>query len=260
MKQIDDFKQLYDLAGNFDLVATVLFIVNTAVSVITFLFPQLMTEWTFWIQLISAIGYIIVLLATDSWLWFEAEKSRRLDCISNGFGVDLLERKTCDYYNNSLPPSIQRYAANNFENAFYSRSTAKAMIPGAVIKIIFALFVFILFLRNFSEENMVLLIAQTCFSTAFFTDQIMVCIFYCRVASIYDRFYSAFVTDGCVDTLQYGVKVLSYSIEYEAIKAFFKIRLSTRLFKKNGEKLNIKWKEISKRLSIPSESGETVSS
>lgn len=259
MKQRDDSEQLYNLAGKFDSLATLFFAVNTAAAMIAVLFPQFLAEWFFWIQIISAIGYVIVSFTTDSWLWFEAERSRRLDCISNGFGVNLSERKTDGYYNNPLPPSIQRYAANNFENAFYSRRTAKEMIPGAVSKIIFVLLVFIVSLRKFSEGNMVLIIAQVCFSTTFFTNQIMVWIFFFKVANVCDRFYSAFSIDGDIDTMQYEARILLCAIEYESIKAFFKIRLSTRLFKKNEEELDRKWKEVLEQMRVPSELEESVS-
>ena len=244
----DDSKPLYDLAGKFDLFATILFVVNTAAAVIAILYPQFLAEGIFSTQLISAICYVIVLFVTDSWLWFEAEKSRRLDCFSNGFGVDLSERKTDGYYNNPLPSSIQRYAANNFENTFYSRNTAKKMLPGAIIKIVLVLIVFVLSLRHLEKEDMMLLIAQTCFSAAFFSDQIMVIIFYFRVSSVYDRFYSAFVTDSNADTPQFCAKVLSYSIEYEAIKASCKVRLSTKIFERDGKDLDVKWKETAEKM------------
>lgn len=259
MKQRDDSRQLYDLAGLFDTVGFALFLINSVAAVIALLFPNFCPNILFWTQMFTAIGYVIDTVVTDGWLWFAAEQSRRIDCVSNGLGVNLSERKTEGYYNNSLPPSIQRYAANNFESAFYSKSTANAMIPGLVTKALIVILVFAFSLRSLDKEDMLLLIAQTCFSTVFLTDKVMAGIFCRRVTCIYDRFYTAFVTDGWSDTPQYLAKIISYSVEYESIKAFYKVRLSKRLFDKNRVVLDQKWKELSENIRILNDMGASAS-
>ena len=37
---------------------------------------------------------------------------------------------------------------------------------------------------------------------------------------------------------------LAYAVEYEAIKAHYKIRLDGKIFKKDNDKLNEQWKRI----------------
>ena len=88
-----------------------------------------------------------------------------------------------------------------------------------------------------------MLIAQTCFSAIFLTDTIMAGVFCRRVTSIHDRLYTALVTDGWSDASQYQAKILAYAVEYEALKAFYKVRLSNRIFTKNKAALEQKWKE-----------------
>lgn len=259
MKQKDDSERLYDLAGLFDRIGFGFFIVNTFTAIIALLFPDVLPEAVFWLQLFSAIGYVIITIGTDGWLWFAAEQSRRIDCVSNGLGVNLSERRTEGYYNNPLAPSIQRYAANIFESAFYSKSTAHAMIPGLLGKALLVILAFIFSLRSLDEGGIMLLVAQTCFSTVFLSDKVMTGIFCHRVTTIYDQFYTAFVTDGWSDTPQYLAKIISYSVEYEAIKAFYKVRLSKRIFDKHKAALDQKWKEISETLNAPSTRVESAS-
>lgn len=253
MKRKDDSEQLYKTVTSFDSILFALFEINTiAAAIVSFTTPVL-SEFLFWVQCITAIGYVLLAFGVDCWLWFYAEKSRRLDCIANGFRVDLSERKTDGYYDNALPPSVQRYAANNFESAFYTKSIAQNMIPGLLIKTFVVLAVFAFSLRSVADANKVLLVVQTCFSSVFFTNQLLVLVFCKRVEDVYDQFYTALITDGLSDTPQYEAKLLSYSIEYETLKAFFKVRLSTKIFERNKIDLNKRWQEIAKHLYIADE-------
>lgn len=92
MKQRDDSKPLYDRATFFDKIGFFLFVINTTAAVTALLVPGLCPEMLFWVQLFTASGYVIDTIGTDGWLWFTAEQSRRTDCISNGFGVNLSEK------------------------------------------------------------------------------------------------------------------------------------------------------------------------
>ena len=242
MKQRDDSKPLYDRATFFDKIGFFLFVINTTAAVTALLVPGLCPEMLFWVQLFTASGYVIDTIGTDGWLWFTAEQSRRTDCISNGFGVNLSEKRSEKYYDNPFPPSLHRYAVNIFESAFYSKSIAGEMMLGLLAKALIVISVFAFSLGKLGKGDMSLLIAQTCFSTIFLTDTIMAGVFCRRVTSIHDRLYTALVTDGWSDASQYQAKILAYAIEYEALKAFYKVRLSNRIFTKNKAALEQKWK------------------
>lgn len=259
MKQRDDSKPLYDRATFFDKIGFFLFVINTTAAVTALLVPGLCPEMLFWVQLFTASGYVIDTIGTDGWLWFTAEQSRRTDCISNGFGVNLSEKRSEKYYDNPFPPSLHRYAVNIFESAFYSKSIAGEMMLGLLAKALIVISVFAFSLGKLGKGDMSLLIAQTCFSTIFLTDTIMAGVFCRRVTSIHDRLYTALVTDGWSDASQYQAKILAYAIEYEALKAFYKVRLSSRIKNKNEAALVQKWKETLETLKASSTQDATVS-
>ena len=159
MKQRDDSKPLYDRATFFDKIGFFLFVINTTAAVTALLVPGLCPEILFWVQLFTASGYVIDTIGTDGWLWFTAEQSRRTDCISNGFGVNLSERSTEGYYDNPFPPSLHRYAVNIFESAFYSKSIAGEMMLGLLVKALIVISVFAFSLGKLGKGDMSLLIA-----------------------------------------------------------------------------------------------------
>lgn len=250
MKQRDDNAQLYNIVGLLDKCSLILLVVNIVATAIALFIPQALPEIVFWGQLISSVGYVLLSFYIDCWPWFSAEKSRRLDCIANGFEVNISERKTEGYFNNALPPSVLRYAANNFESAFFTKHTAKAMRPMAVGKIIIAAMVFVSSLRLFADGNLVLLIVQTCFSSVVLTDQLLILLFGARVERVYEQFYTAFISGGQIVSSQKEALLLSYAVEYETLKAFFKVRLSTKIYNRDQVELSEKWGEIARNIKI----------
>ena len=68
---------------------------------------------------------------------------------------------------------------------------------------------------------------------------------------LYNLFYTEFVTVG-VSKQKQQYLLLSHVIEYEAVKAHYKVRLESNWFNKHNEQLSRKWEEIKTKIVIKS--------
>lgn len=143
-----------------------------------------------------------------------------------------------------------RYALNNYESAYYSRSTSQKMLPKSVIKTVVAIMAFLISWRAVKNGGIVLSVAQTLFSSVFLLDTITLCIYAFRVSRICDDFYTLLISEGGPLTPPKEALLLSYSVEYEAIKAFYKIRLDQKIFSKNRHNLSQCWDELVAKIEI----------
>ena len=143
-----------------------------------------------------------------------------------------------------------RYALDNYESAYCSRSTSQKMFPKAVIKTVVAMMVFLISWRAVENGDIVLLVAQTIFSSVFLLDTIMLGFYVFRVGRICDDFYKLLISEGGPITPSREALLLSYSVEYEAIKAFYKIRLDEKIFLKDRDNLSKCWNELVAKIKI----------
>ena len=66
---------------------------------------------------------------------------------------------------------------------------------------------------------------------------------------LYDEAYSTLVTIGVKDEKQM-VWLLAYAVEYEAIKAHYKVRLDSTIFNTYNNELSQKWDAIQQKIVI----------
>lgn len=187
-----------------------------------------------------SIAYVVLSVIDDCWLWYSAESARRTDAIANGLGINMQECCTEGYYNNDAMPSLTRYALNQFESSFFSKNNSHRMLRFEWIKALAVIVLLPLTYVVTEDSDALLLITQTVFSSSIigsFAD--LVC-FSVRVSSIYDKFYNEFVTTGIEKDSQ-TTMLLAWSVEYEAIKAHHKVRLSTKIHKRHNAVWSQQW-------------------
>ena len=83
-----------------------------------------------------------------------------------------------------------------------------------------------------------------CYSMYFFirnTDKL-----YNKVDSIYDKFYSLFITNKY--TARKESQLLEYTLEYECLKSFSHILLSSNNFNKNNKTWTLEWERIRSKI------------
>lgn len=90
--------------------------------------------------------------------------------------------------------------------------------------------------------NIILIIAQTAFSAYVFVDFLMLLLYKMRMESLYDTAYNILILNNSSrDNMAW---LISYIVEYEAIKAHYKVRLDEKIFQDNNDSLSAKWQEI----------------
>lgn len=96
--------------------------------------------------------------------------------------------------------------------------------------------------RFVSDENVLLIIAQTAFSSYVLVIFVMLVLYKNRLEALYGEAYNILILGNQANSHQ--AWIIAYVVEYEAIKAHYKIRLEQKIFKKMNSELSAKWQDI----------------
>lgn len=243
MSARDDINSLYNASNNYATLNSYLFIANLIASIVSIFLMGTAQEVLLCIQIIFAVVYIMVELIDDGILWFRAERARRKNSMQNAFATRFSELDTDGYYNNSLNPSLMKYALNQFESNFFTKNISEKMLAKSILKSVLAVIVLIIAARYVHNGDIILVITQTVFSATVVEDTVRLVIYVFRMKKIYDEAYTEFITVGITRESQ-KVWLLSYSTEYEAIKSYYKIRLDSKIFRKMNPELSVQWESL----------------
>lgn len=178
------------------------------------------------VQIVVALLYFVSNTIDDGCFWYEAEKQRRKNGIQNGLGMRLSEYDTEEYYNNNLPHSLEKYGMNILESNYFSKIIAGKMLLKVGAYALGAVVALVIACRFVSDGNVLLLIAQTTFSSYVLVDFVMLLLYKIRLEALYIEAYNVFILGSRTHINQ--AWIISYVVEYEAIKAHYKIRLDQK--------------------------------
>ena len=243
MSRRDDVNKLYKIPNNLNLIEQMLFLVDLIAAIVSLSRNQNVMGIAIVVQIVAAIFYFIISIIDDGYFWYEAEKARRKNSIENGLGTRLSELETEEYYNNQSKESLEKYALNVLESNLFSKNIAGKMIPTSCIKSAIAVAILIVACRFMNDSEFLLIIAQTAFSSYVLLDTVMLVLYKLRMDSLYKEGYALLITPR-IKGKKMNACLLAYSVEYEAIKAHYKIRLSERIFKKNNGELSNQWNQV----------------
>ncbi len=243
MSRRDDVNRLYKAPGILDWIEKALFFIDVIASVVTLYSNPMAVSVAIIIQIVSALFYFLSSVIDDGYFWYEAEKARRKNSIENGFGTRLSELETEEYYNNLSKVSLEKYALNALESNMFSKKIAGKMILWSCIKSVIAIAVLVVACRFLPDSEFLLIIAQTAFSSYVLIDTVQLVFYKLRMENLYKEGYTALITPGIKGKGKNAV-LLAYSVEYEAIKAHYKIRLDEKIFKKNNDRLSEQWNHV----------------
>lgn len=250
MARRDDVNQLYMWSSRIERIMKWIFWINVIGSVASCIFKRdNVVDILFIIQILVSILYVMLSILDDNFFWYNAERVRRQNDIENGFGIDITEYKTEEYYNNNLPNNVTKFSVNAFESIMFSKTTAGRMIWREGIRTIIAVIVFICTCLGYKGYDIVLIISQTVFSTYFIEEFVTLVVYKSRLEKLYDAFYKELITIGVKNEEQRNL-LLAYSIEYETIKAHYKVRLSEKEFWKHNVETSLKWEQVLKKIKI----------
>lgn len=194
------------------------------------------------VQIVVALLYLVSNTIDDGCFWYEAEKQRRKNGIQDGFGTRLSEYNTEAYYNNDLPHSLEKYGMNILESNYFSKMIAGKMLFKVGVHVLGAVVALFIACRFVSDGNVLLLIAQTTFSSYVLVDFVMLLLYKIRLEALYSEAYNVFILGSRTHINQ--AWIISYVVEYEAIKAHYKIRLDQKIFNRMNGELSAKWQDI----------------
>lgn len=248
MSRRDEISKYYDISSIADTISTWTFWINIILSIIVLFLQAYPVASSVLMKIIIGLSFIcpIISVVDDSFWWYKAESNRRKSCIKDAFVVDTITENVEEYYNNSSSPSFKKYVLNTFENTLFSKNIAQKMLIPSAVKSLISFVVFIMICILFKNDDVILIISQTVFSTSYICGTLSLFVYKNRLETLYNDFYHLLVTIGVNGTKE-KVLLLSNIVEYESIKAHYKIRLSTKVFKKLNSSLSIEWSNIESR-------------
>lgn len=249
MSRRDDVNRLYSPSLKLGEVCKVLFWVNCVLSVVSLFVTGRFFDALSISQIASALAFVAISLVDDGLFWYNAEKERRKNNIQNAFAIHFSDLETDGYYNNSVSPSMIKYALNTFESIYFSKFIASKMLIKSAVKTLIAIILLISVGWVIGNGSILLIASQAVFSAYIFEDTVLLAIYTERLDKLYDMAYSEFITIG-VSRKQQVVLLLYYCIEYESIKAHYKVRLDSKVFAKYNCELSDKWDKIASDVNI----------
>lgn len=244
----DGVSKLYKPSQIMDKINKGLFALNIICVVLSCILSDTPLQVTRILQIIFSLSFVIIEILDDGIFWYEAERVRRTNCIQNAFQINLTEYKTTGYYNNDLAPSLSKYATNTFESHFFTTHISHKMLPKKIVEVIVALLVFVVSCLCVASEITVI-ISEAIFSSFVMLDAVGLIIYAIRMKHLYDKAFSQFVSIGITKPEQ-KIWLLSYVVEYEAIKAHYRIRLDEKIFNQLNPQLSKEWDELQQSIVI----------
>lgn len=242
MSRRDDVMGLYRPSEILEKIEKVFFCLDIVVALVALISNETISSIAIVVQIVVALLYFVSNTIDDGCFWYEAEKQRRKNGIQNGLGMRLSEYDTEEYYNNNLPHSLEKYGMNILESNYFSKIIVGKMLLKVGAYALGAVVALVIACRFVSDGNVLLLIAQTTFSSYVLVDFVMLLLYKIRLEALYIEAYNVFILGSRTHINQ--AWIISYVVEYEAIKAHYKIRLDQKIFNKMNGELSAKWQDI----------------
>lgn len=243
MSTRDDYSSAYKAAMRLGMAETILFALTIVLNLAATTVPN---DISFYLNIVIAIlsfTYSALYMIDDFYAWYQAESGRRRGAIEDAFRAKLTLKRTEGYYNNDVNDSEMRYALNLYESCYFTEAILKKMLPGVIAKIALTAIALAVLMFCFNPAVVVIL-AQGVFSTCVLFGCTGAIVCYSRGKRLSEIFFGVFVTRQYDGTGADAIALKSATLEYEAVKAHYKVRLSTRIFNKNNAQLSRKWNDL----------------
>lgn len=251
MSRRDDVSKLYRPSKKLEKARFSLFCADIVMSLVALVITS-GSRYITAVLVVIAFLYMAFTILDDGVLWYTAENARRKNNIQEAFHITLSRFETDGYYNNSISEPNLVYAVNTFESCFFTKELSERMLWKAYVKILASIAVVFIACVVINDNDVLLIIAQAAFSAFVIEDAISLILFVQRIRKLYDLAYHEFITVGISKTEQ-KVWLRYFCVEYESIKAHYKIRLDENLFDKLNGTLSEEWNKIQEEIKISEE-------
>ncbi|RYY89473.1 MAG: hypothetical protein EOO15_06045 [Chitinophagaceae bacterium] len=192
---------------------------------------------------VFALGYF-VLDIFQNYYFQKAEETRRKDLIDNGFGTQLANANSAEYYSNdTYSYGIKKLGINCFENAYYSKEISKRMFAPALQRsiVIIVLFLVVVFSTSTNFLNSILQIALP---FTILQKTIKLKLYNHRLCEVFEGFKNVFSN---IPAQNQEPLVIFYMMKYETTLAWASISLDSKIWEKNDAQFEQDWTAIKAR-------------
>ncbi|MBR3336774.1 MAG: hypothetical protein IKG35_01635 [Erysipelotrichaceae bacterium] len=248
MPRRDDINSLYVTSIVLDKICLACFILDCTLTVVL-VFYDTYSQYITPILIVLAILYTILSLYDDGVAWYKAESARRTNSIQNAYGTQLSGLETNEYYNNNENNPDIKYALNVFESNYFTKRISEKMLLPTYIKAMVGILVLVVSCRVIKNDSLLLVIAQSVFSCYIVEEVVMLHIYTVRMSNLFEQAYKELVTVG-ISYRNQVIELKSYCLEYESVKAHYKIRVNESLFNKMNTDLSREWEALLNQIII----------
>lgn len=238
----DEVQTLYDRSNKISNYADRLFLFNVAISFIL-IFDFKYRNIFVIISLLLTIVYVILVNINDMYFSNNAETERRKSLLKESFDVNTTLKDTNKYYNNNSQPSIEKLGLNCYESAYFTKKVVDKMLPINIIKISILILIYIILMIKLENMDLLLIITQTLFSAEIIFSFTKLCYYKFQLDKVCKEFQNIFLIIG-LNNKDVNVLILDATMDYECLKSYCKILISSKIIFKNNEKWSKEWKKI----------------
>lgn len=255
MTKVVPYKKDFDLVSVVEKISNVILWSSVAVSIATIVIFYSGMEQTIANKLIVVLNTVICFLSVSyflsdifsNYLFQLAEAKRRDDFFDNSLYTNHSEENSNEYFtNDNISPGIKKMGINCFENSFFTKSVATAMLKPMVIKTVIVVLLF-LFLALFTNNHLFTTALQIALPFTIIQQTIRLFIFKNRVNGICKEFRQIFTTHNKKTIYK---SILHNVTSYEATLSWACIKLDSNLFNKMNDELSEKWNKIKAKCNI----------
>lgn len=239
----DDVQALYNKHNKLTFGANILFALNVAALILLAILPSTQAGILTLASIILTVLYIACVIVNEIFVGNAAEAERRKTFIKDSFNINITSKKTVKYYNNIEQPSIIRMGLNCYESIFFTHKILKQMLPARAIRLLLLVvpYIVVVFILGNNTE-LVLCVTQTLFSAEVIISFIKLCYYYIKVGEIQEKLRGIFIITPTSHNRE--PLLVAVTMEYECVKSYCKVALSSRIFNKNNEKWSHEWDKL----------------
>lgn len=238
----DEAQELYDRCNKITNISNCLFLFNIAFSFVL-IFNFTYREVIAIVSLLTTIVYVLLVNINEIYFSNLAESERRKSLLKESFDVDTTLRDTNKYYNNEAQPSIEKLGLNCFESAFFTKKVVDTMLPINIIKIAILAIIYVILMIKLENMDLLLVITQTLFSAEIIFTFIKLCYYKFQLDKVCKEFQNIFLIIG-LKNKESDVLILDANMDYECLKNYCKISISSKIFFENNKKWSIEWQKL----------------
>lgn len=202
------------------------------------------------IYFILIVGYYVLNIYTETFLYPATARKRRKGFIDNSLGSKFLEKNVEGYYtNDNLEYGSFKMIVNCGENCFFTLNIAKGMLFQLVLKnVIFSVSFLVIAYFGIKDNLVAIPVLQVLLSSLFITELIHHINFITKLEQLFERFREIFARK--LDNEGMFQEAVLLFLDYETILAYNKAPLSDTVYERLNEQLSKEWEEIKERYEI----------